>query len=202
MTKSQLSDHFDLYLIRNFLDEQTCREVINEMRTSPASPAVTYGQENSGAINERVRRVARVQPSEKTVARVAERLMDRREEVAEHFHVKLTDCEEPQFLCYRVGDFFVAHQDGNTGLINLDTDKSRRVSVSIFLNRQSNVPENASYGGGSLVFSDWRSNERFDLVGDAGTLVAFRSETTHEVSTVTHGERYSIVTWFGAGEAS
>jgi len=197
MTTSRATDHFDLYLVKNFFDVETCRELIAEMRSSPASPAVTYGQGSSGELNDRVRKVARVQPSEKTVARVAERLMDRREEISEHFRVKPTDCEEPQFLCYRVGDFFVAHQDGNTGLINLDTDKSRRVSVSIFLNRQSNVPESGSYGGGSLVFSDWRSNERFDLLGDAGTLVAFRSETTHEVTPVTHGERYSIVSWYG-----
>jgi len=27
-------------------------------------------------------------------------------------------------------------------------------------------------------------------------LVAFRSETTHEVTPVTHGERYSIASWF------
>jgi SM-20-related protein len=28
-----------------------------------------------------------------------------------------------------------------------------------------------------------------------GTLIAFRSETTHEVTMVTHGLRYSIATW-------
>jgi hypothetical protein len=29
--------------------------------------------------------------------------------------------------------------------------------------------------------------------GEAGTLVAFRAETTREVTPVTHGERYSII---------
>jgi predicted 2-oxoglutarate/Fe(II)-dependent dioxygenase YbiX len=29
-----------------------------------------------------------------------------------------------------------------------------------------------------------------------GSLVAFRAETTHEVTTVTHGVRYTIATWF------
>ena len=197
MPKSHTTDHPDLYLVSNFFDVETCRELIAEMRSSPASPAVTYGQVTSGEINERVRKVARATPSEKTVARVAQRLMDHRAEVTEHFGIDLSSCEEPQFLCYRTGDFFVAHQDGNTGLVLLETDKSRRVSVSIFLNRQSEMAEGDSYGGGSLVFSDWRSNTRFELAGEAGTLVAFRSETTHEVTPVTHGERYSIVSWYG-----
>jgi SM-20-related protein len=192
-----LSDHFDLNLVRNFFDVDFCRELIAEMRLSTASPAVTYGQGSSGEINERVRKVARVQPSENTIARVAHRLRDHRERVAEHFGISLSSCEEPQFLCYRAGDFFVAHQDGNTGLVSLDSDKSRLVSVSIFLNRQSETAAGDSYGGGSLVFSDWRSNKRFELAGEAGTLVAFRSEITHEVIPVTHGERYAIVSWYG-----
>ena len=197
MTKSDQRDHFDLFLLSNFFDADLCRALIAEMRDSPASPAITYGQGSSGEVNERVRKVARVIPSEKTITRVTQRLMDHREKVAEHFDISLSCCEEPQFLCYRTGDFFVAHQDGNTGLIRLESDRSRRISVSIFLNRQSDVPDSDSYCGGSLVFSDWRSNERFDLAGEVGILVAFRSEITHEVVPITSGERYSIVSWYG-----
>lgn len=98
-----------------------------------------------------------------------------------------------------MGDFFVAHQDGNTGLLRLDREQSRKVSVVILLNRQSEAPETDAYCGGSLVFSDWRGSGRRELrlPGEAGTLVTFRSETTHEVIPVTHGERYSIVSWYG-----
>src|SRR5882762_9205517 len=136
MPRSHTTDQFDLYLVSNFFDAETCRELISEMQSSLASPSVTYGQGSPGDVNERVRKVTRTQPSAQTVARVAQRLMDHRESVAEHFGVSLSRCEEPQFLCYRTGDFFVAHQDGNTGLVRLGTDESRRVSVSIFLNRQ------------------------------------------------------------------
>jgi SM-20-related protein len=34
------------------------------------------------------------------------------------------------------------------------------------------------------------------LIGEPGLLVAFRSDVLHEVEAVTHGERYSIVSWF------
>jgi len=196
MARPESNSHFDLHLASGFFDAETCRELIAEMQLSPASPAVTYGQDEAGSINERVRKVARLLPSTETVANVTRRLMEYREKIGAHFGINLSACEDPQFLCYRVGDFFVAHQDGNTGLLLLDTDQSRRVSISIFLNQQSEEPEVGAYGGGSLVFSDWRHNRVLQLRGEVGTLVAFRSETTHEVIPITHGERYSIVSWY------
>jgi predicted 2-oxoglutarate/Fe(II)-dependent dioxygenase YbiX len=198
MSMSNSNDDFDLYLVREFFDEEACRELIREMRSSPANAAITYGQESAGGvINENVRRVSRVQPSAETVALVTERLMEQLASVAEHFLVALSRCEEPQFLCYRPGDFFVAHQDGNTGLVNLDTDRFRRVSVSVFLNQQSEAPQHNSFCGGSLRFTDWRKGRSLSSKAKAGMLVAFRSETTHEVTPITHGERYSIVSWYG-----
>jgi SM-20-related protein len=195
MTKANTD--FDLLLVTSFFDAETCRELIAELRQSPAVPAVTYGQGDAGSINQRVRKVESLMPSRETVEHVTQRLIDYREKVGEHFGISLSVCEEPQFLRYRVGDFFVAHQDGNTGLVLLDTDQSRRVSVSIFLNRESEAPETDCYCGGSLVFSDWRAGREFRLAGETGTLVAFRAETTHEVIPVTHGERYAIVSWYG-----
>jgi SM-20-related protein len=196
MAQPNSDSHFDLHLVSDFFDVETCRELIAEMQFSPASPAVTYGQDKAGSINEKIRKVTRRLPSTETVANVTRRLMEYREKIGAHFGINLSACEDPQFLCYRVGDFFVAHQDGNTGLLLLDRDQSRRVSISIFLNQQSEEPEVGAYGGGSLVFSDWRHNRVLQLRGEAGTLVAFRSETTHEVIPITHGERYSIVSWY------
>ena len=69
----------------------------------------------------------------------------------------------------------------------------------MFLNRQSADPERGSYCGGSLVFSgrlfDF-AREEIPQSAEAGTLVAFRAETTHEVTPVTSGERLSIVSWY------
>jgi SM-20-related protein len=33
------------------------------------------------------------------------------------------------------------------------------------------------------------------LVGEEGLLVAFKSNITHAVTPVTHGERFTVVTW-------
>lgn len=196
MTKAIAEFQFDLHLARSFFDVETCRELIGELRRSSSSPALTYAKDNLGSVDERVRKVARLMPSPEIVEYVVRRLTAYRERIEEYFKVSLSSCEDPQFLRYRVGDFFVAHQDGNTGLIRLDTDGSRRISVSIFLNHQSERPEPNAYCGGSLVFSDWRSGAECRLACEAGTLVAFRSELTHEVIPVTDGERYSIVSWY------
>ena len=186
---------FDLYILKKFFDVATSRELIAEVRSCAMTPALTYGK-GDAAVDERIRRVRQVSISSESASFVACRLEDQRESIAEHFGIKLDSFEAPQFLCYRVGDFFVAHQDGNTGLVNLESDRIRRISVSIFLNNQSADPQTNTYSGGSLVFSDWRTGSRQEVVGEAGMLVAFRSELTHEVTPVTHGDRYAIVSWY------
>jgi SM-20-related protein len=192
--------HFNLYLLRSFFSARTCGEIIAELSRAPEDRAPVYGRGEAGAVDERVRKVARLMPSQETVERVRRRLLETLQEVGAHFGMSLSGCEEPQFLRYRVGDFFVAHQDGNTGLLRSEREQSRKVSVVIFLNRQSEIPEDGSYEGGSLVFSEWRPGRnqgQYHLAGEAGTLVAFPSETTHEVTPVMLGERYSIVSWYG-----
>jgi predicted 2-oxoglutarate/Fe(II)-dependent dioxygenase YbiX len=121
--------------------------------------------------------------------------------VEEHFRVSLVGCEDPQFLRYEAGDFFVAHQDGNSLALEYDHLRIRRVSVVIFLTSQADAPAPGTYCGGSLVFFDpdidpERKELGLSLRGEAGTFVAFRAETTHEVTPVTHGERHSVVCWY------
>ncbi len=198
MTKTDAASHFRLYLAEGFFDARECVEIIEELRGARAGAAAVYGAAGeSGAVDERVRKAARLAPTRETLGRVVRRLSECRDAVASHFGVSLSRCEEPQFLRYRVGDFFVAHQDGNTGMLRSEREQSRKVSLVIFLNGQSEAATDETYGGGSLVFSDWRAGRKFALAGRAGALIAFPAETTHEVLPVTRGERFSIVSWFG-----
>jgi len=183
----------DLFVVSQFFDQPVCDTIVAEMKAAAGAAATVYGSTVSGTIDETVRRTFRVRPSNEIVALVTRRLLSCREAVEKYFAVSLKECEDPQFLRYREGDFFVAHQDGNTGLLRLDTEQ-RLVSTVIFLNRESESPEAGDYCGGSLVFSNLR--ERFRMPAEPGTLVAFRSETTHEVTPVTRGERYSIASWY------
>lgn len=199
MEAIKLIKKYDLFLAPNFFDESTCRKIINETRSGVSGPATVYGQIESGAVDQRVRRASRVNPTEATIGYLKQRLLDFKTTVEQHFQLSLVDCEEPQFVRYDIGDFFVAHQDGNTGLIRLKSDAERKISIVIFLNRQTSEPMPDSYCGGSLRFSDYRAEEQykeFSLPVETGLLVAFRAETTHEVTPVTAGERYSIVSWY------
>ena len=183
----------DLFVVPQFFETRLCASIVAEMKAVDGSAATVYGVATSGTIDEMVRRTVRVNPSQETVELVIQKLLACKEAVEKHFAVSLNECENPQFLRYRTGDFFVAHQDGNTGLMRLDSEK-RRISTVIFLNRESQSPEPGAFCGGSLVFSDLRNS--FRMSSEPGTLVAFRSETTHEVTPVTHGERYSIASWY------
>ena len=189
---------YGLLLVRDFFDARECAALVAELRAAGGGAATVYGRGEAGAVDERVRRAARLAPSRETVEFVTRRLTEIKDRVEEHFGVRLAGCEEPQFLRYREGDFFVAHQDGNTGMLRSEQEE-RLVSVVVFLSRQRDERGAGDYGGGSLVFTDWRPGSNrgeFRLPGEPGTLAAFRAETTHEVTPVTSGERLTIACWY------
>lgn len=186
----------DLLIVKQFFEPDVCAEMLAELQAAPSNSSTVSGRGPLRNVDENVRKSLRILPSDKTVERVTRRLLERQGEVEEHFGIKLDKCEDPQFLHYQVGDFFVAHQDGNTGLLRLETEK-RRISTIIFLSNESDTPQSDSHCGGSLVFSNYRLTPGvFRMVGERGTLVAFRSETTHEITPLTHGERFSIASWY------
>lgn len=196
---SRLIDRYDLLLTHNFLDDIRCQEIIQEADAGESNPATIYGYGEPGYVHDQVRRAARLKLPSTTTEFINYRLMEHRSTIEQHFSIALNDCEEPQFLRYDVGDFFVAHQDGNTGLLRIRSDEERKVSVVIFLNAQSEEADSGTYSGGSLKFSDYRAEPQyseFELPVNPGMLVAFRSELTHEVTPVTRGKRYSIVSWY------
>jgi SM-20-related protein len=197
--RSRALTMMDLFRVPDFLDRATCERFIVELGAAAGVPAPVYGGIGGpvGSVDSRVRKVARLAAPDLLRNTVNLRFEDVRPQIEEHFGVALTHSEDAQFLHYRAGDFFVAHQDGNTSLIR-DDSRHRRISAVLFLNEQSGDPMPGTYGGGDLVlhgrYPDWQA--RYPAGCGAGTLVAFRSETTHEVTPVTHGDRFTVVTWY------
>lgn len=184
-----------LFTVKQFLEPGVSREIVAELSAAQSDAATVYGRTTSGAVEQNIRKTIRIRPSVATVDAILRRLWALKDQVEVHFAVALSECEDPQFLRYREGDFFVAHQDGNTGMMQLDTER-RLVSTVLFLSRESDSPEPGAHCGGSLVFSNYRTGSKYHMIGEPGMLVAFRAETTHEITPVTHGERYSIVSWY------
>lgn len=189
----------DLLEIPGFLDDETRAALLDELRASHGAAATVLSAEDGGTVRTAVRRTTRVQVSPETLVRVKAWLMDRRPALEAHFGTALGDCEDPQFLRYETGDYFVAHQDGNTPMV-WDDSRHRRVSAVVFLSPRGDEAAPGTYGGGALVFHGppARPNERVEAAAAPGSLVAFRAETTHEVTPVTHGERYTIAAFFRA----
>ncbi|WP_095083919.1 2OG-Fe(II) oxygenase [Mesorhizobium sophorae] len=187
-------DHIE---IAGVLDEAACSALCAEIRAASGRPAGLLGRDDQNPAWPEVRRTTRAEVSPATEALVNALLAEQRVALERHFGLALGNAEKPQFLHYREGDFFVPHQDGNTPLIH-DESRFRRISAVILLNRQSDDPSPANYAGGSLVLHGPYSGPDLRVAMPAlpGSLVAFRSETTHEVTPVTRNERFTIVSWY------
>ncbi|MEO6723815.1 MAG: 2OG-Fe(II) oxygenase [Blastocatellia bacterium] len=189
-----------LVAIINFLDTELCESFRVEMESAVDFPAtVRAGRED--VVDETVRRVSKVKVSPESKLLLDARLREVQPEMERHFGVTLRGFEKPQFLVYREGCFYTPHQDSTDDDEAEDYFKQRKVSVVIFLNDESDTAQRDSYGGGRLTFYGLLKDPLWEkcglpLIGEAGLLIAFLSDVTHEVKPVIHGTRYSIVTWF------
>lgn len=201
MTSPGSSAHFNLFLLPGFLDPQTCADIKTELGASPTTPAPVYIEGSADLVHENVRRTTSLHPSDETISQIHDRLCQQKSALEDHFDLRLVDCERPQFLRYRKGDFFVRHQDGNTDQLEFDHLRIRRISIVVFLNDSSAEPEADTFCGGSLNFYEQdyvqgSESSVFGLKGEKGLLVAFTAETIHEVMPVACGERFTIISWF------
>lgn len=191
----------DLLPIPALLTPQQCVHWRDALDDAAAAPAAVLDPAYGGRVAPQIRRVARLQPPAALQSQAMQLLVALQPQLQAYFGQALGRCEPAQFLRYEVGDFFVAHQDGNTPLLR-DASLSRRVSLVLLLNDASLTAQEGCYGGGELVFHPHYSSAAAPSrhTPAAGSLLAFRAETTHEVLPVTHGRRYSIAGWFHAAE--
>ena len=194
MSQTAPATHFNLFLLRNFLDAETCARLRAELTEAPTTQAPVYIQGSEGLVHETVRKTTSVHPADETFSEIHARLLRQKTALEQHFSASLHDCERPQFLRYQTGDFFVRHQDGNTRQLDFDHLRIRRISIVVFLNDFSVEPQAGCFSGGLLNFYDQATT--FGLEGETGLLVAFAADTFHEVLPVTSGDRFTIISWF------
>jgi predicted 2-oxoglutarate/Fe(II)-dependent dioxygenase YbiX len=189
-----------LFVARDFFDAAWCERLRLEAVSASKSHA-TVVRKSIERLDEGMRKTKWAGVSASTIAAVKARLLAVKPRLESHFNVTLTGCEEPQCLAYKAGDFFRLHQDTADDPDALTYVRARQVSTVIFLNSAAEARGPESYGGGALTFYGliddpcWKTYG-FPVVGEQGLLIAFRSNILHEVTVVTQGERYSIVSWF------
>ena len=191
---------FGLFAERQFLSSEACASVRHEMRATAGAPA-TVAEGESDAVDETHRRTKQAQVLPATAAHIGEELVAAIPRLAGHFDRRLVGVQRPQFLVYREGDFFRAHEDDSKRPDAPDFVRQRSVSAVLFLNG-TDPGEADGYSGGSLTFyglmgeSAGGDNVGLPLAGETGLLIAFPADLVHSVSPVTAGERYTVVSWF------
>ena len=189
-----------LFVLEKFFDPELCDQLVSEVRAAARVPAAV--RRGSGhAVDTSQRSTKSVEAPDSAISLVQSRVLELKPRLERHFGVTLTGCQRPSFLAYSKGDFYRVHVDNSDDQTAPQWMKERQVSLVVFLNSQSESPQENGYGGGSLTLYGLMEDPRaalvgFPLRGEAGLLVAFRSSQKHEVKPVTHGERYTIATWF------
>jgi SM-20-related protein len=200
--KADFFHRLGLYSDDHFLDDDACRRLRMAVQAGGRS-AGTVGVRHAAefVVDPSVRSVRWVDVGETLASEVGERLLNSKSAVEAFYNVPLRGCEPPQFLAYAVGDHYKAHRDSRPDATASAASKARRISAVIFLNDQSEDIAPDRYGGGALTFYGLIDQPSGDLVGiplepAAGLLMTFPSDMLHAVAPVTHGERYTIATWF------
>jgi len=198
MPKADFFTRLGLFAAPDFLSPEECQSLRAEMRTAVRSPATVREQGDDYGVDEEARRTKRAEVSSQAFSLVEERLNELRPQLEEHFETSLSGFQKLGFLVYGEGDYFQRHVDRGPDPDAADFARERRVSAVVFLNDETEEPEPDTYGGGALTFYGLLGDERvgLPLTGEQGLLIAFPSDAIHEVTPVTHGERYTVVTWF------
>ena len=170
------------------------------MISSESSISGVY-KDGSSTVDTKERSSKEARVSQKTESYIKELLKRKKGEFENHFSTRLRGHQPPQFLIYRPGNHFSAHQDSDP---NTDDPKyiyERTVTSIIFLNSQDGNCSQDRFSGGSLIFygllDDPECNKfGFPLEVEEGLLIAFTSDIFHEVTEVTKNDRFCVVTWF------
>ena len=192
---------FGLLAVPTFLERDLCAEIRQEMATAGEVAATVRGADRSYAVDQESRRTNWAEVSEETSSLVSERLLALRKDVAKVFGLEVSGVQRPQFLRYGEGDFFAAHQDRGSDRKGAEFALQRQVSAVIFLNDETSEARPDTYEGGSLTLfglldSGDDRNVGLPVIGEAGGLIGFPSEMLHEVTPITRGERFTVVSWF------
>jgi predicted 2-oxoglutarate/Fe(II)-dependent dioxygenase YbiX len=201
MPSADIFRKLGLFVVDRFVDAEACQQIRTGMQAAATEAATVRAAGGSFAVDESVRSVKWVRVAAEVADALQRRLLDRKVEVEAHFSVSLRDCQRPQFLAYGQGDFYHAHRDSAVDREAPAVSQERRISVVVFFNAASPEPEPNHYGGGALTFYGLIDDPRMEGVGlpleaEEGLLIAFPADTVHAVAPVTHGVRYTAVSWY------
>lgn len=201
MPQAGFFPRFGIFVRPGFLPPGLCRQIISEMAQSATVRATVGKKSGEFVIDERIRKASFADVAATTVEQADALFQVIRPELSSYFEIPLEQHQRLQFLHYRTGDLYAPHRDSRTDPQGAAASRARKVSVVVFLNALATHPVEETFEGGALTFYGLMKAPGMEHAGiplepEAGLLVAFRSDVMHEVSPVTRGERYTLVSWF------
>lgn len=198
-----------MFLLPNFLSDVECVALRAEM--DAARQVAGAVREPDGPEADRVDPSGRsawdCDVSDALIDAMGRRIAQVAPRLATHFGLDLAEFETPHFVVYGAGDFYRSHRDLYTDVVVPDPIARRRVSVVIFLNDaldSNGEPAPAAgpsprYCGGVLRVDSpgvaaFVPDRAWPVPAREGLLVAFPAQAWHEVTPITDGRRYTIVT--------
>lgn len=171
---------YPCYLVDSFLTKDECLAITNEY-----SDKVEESKVVGNIINKKIRKSDNFWiPVDETTEWLYRKLTDGITFVnKKNFNFDLFGFHSIQFTKYEgKGSKYGRHSDtSGPGIQN------RKLSISILLNDPS------EYEGGDLILYEGARPIKSEM--KLGTLVAFPSYMTHEVTPIIKGTRYTLVTW-------
>jgi predicted 2-oxoglutarate/Fe(II)-dependent dioxygenase YbiX len=201
-----------LFTREGFLDRDLRDRVMSIIRGDGGAPA-TIGSPRGTTLDPSIRRAWETVLPAEVHEHLAARLDSLRPDLESTFAIRLGIGEGWSALRYPPGAFYRPHRDrgaasgpaaaGGSDRGDRDVSLHRAVSVVVFVNGPGDAA--APFDGGALRFYGLLDDPRardlgLDLIPEAGTLVAFDAALLHEVTAVTAGERYSLVTWIARAD--
>lgn len=182
-----------VFVLPNFFDSSTCATLRLELDNCSRGSSKVITPNGKSEVDLQQRPAKQFSVSDTTTRWADQRLVQLQPQLEKFFHNKVWGFETPQFLVYQEGDFHIPHRDKSSKAKEPLYVKRRQFTVVVYLNG-----EGAAYGGGALTLYgllDPPEGKRFGfpLVGEEGLLVAFPVNILHEVTPITFGKRYCIV---------
>lgn len=194
MSTADLLRKLGVYVVEDFLSVAESMSLCQEMLSSDKTKAGTYSQKhNREQINDRVRETRYCDISGESQVAVTNRVKRLKPRLERFFGTTLSDFfERPKYLHYAKGDFFSPHTD-----YQLD----RKINITINLNSKGSSSTDLCYEGGELQLYGLLRHEKFANRGisaptTTGCLTAYPVDIIDEVTPITYGSRFSIVSRF------
>ena len=182
----------------NVINEQGLQEIINHIRSSPATDLSVFDPNKSNStggtewVVDKKMRDTQIVDYLPIQDKIIDLFKNTVKEIINPFYgIEISESEVPQMLSYGIGGHYRPHIDGESlwqtpeGELIWKKSIDRDLSIVMFLNDD--------FEGGDFVFPDLKVRVR----PEPGMMVCFPSNHhyKHGVEPVTKGMRYSIVCW-------